>query len=613
VIRLHGWNGQILRVDLSSVKVTTQKYDADFAIKYMGGRGFAAKILWDELEQGTDPLGPKNKLIIAAGPLTGLLGPSLGKLIVAAKSPLTEGYGDGNIGSMAAVHMRKAGYDALVIEGKAKNPVYLYVENDKTCILSAEGLWGLTTFETERKLKDVHGKNVGVLVIGPAGENLVRYATIISQEGRSGGRPGIGTVMGSKNLKAVVFKGEKDIQLYDPENYQKLAAESYDCIKSAANYEFWVRQGTMMFIEWANENYVFPTRNFREGFLENYRSLGGYALEAMTVKRRGCPNCNMACGNVILDSEGVESVPDYENITMLGGNLEICNLGKVATLNRMADEYGLDTISLGNVIGFAMEATQKGLIKDGIEWGDFERAKTLLKEIAYRKELGDLLAEGVMRISQKLRGGSESWAIHVKGLEVSAYDCHTSPGMALAYGTSPIGAHHKDAWVIAWELQTDRTGYGGEKAEKVIEFQRIRGGMFESLVSCRFPWIELGLELERYPRLLKAATGVSLSLDEIYNIADRIYTLIRAFWVREFGTEWNRSMDYPPTRWFKEPITKGPYKGMNLEMDKFDKLLNLYYDRRGWDNRGIPKRSTFQKLHISEIADELQKYVSLTE
>lgn len=611
---MYGWNGKILRIDLTNNKSTIQIYDSNFALTYMGGRGFTTKILWDELAPGIDPLSPQNKLIVAAGPLTGLPGPSLGKLVVAAKSPLTGGYGDGNLGTMAAVHMRKAGLDALIIEGKAQKPIYIYVEDEKGYILSADGIWGETTFETEKRLKKAHGKNVGVLTIGPSGENMVKYATVVSQEGRAGGRPGMGAVMGSKKLKAIVFKGTRAVPLADAEGYKKLVNEAYDDIKSRDYYGFWIRQGTMATIEWCNENSVLPTNNFQEGIFEFHRLIDGYALEAMKIKRRGCPYCNMMCGNVVLDSEGGESELDYENVAMLGSNIGLGHLGKVSVLNRMADELGIDTISLGNTLAFAMEATEKGLIKDGIEWGDYQKAKTLIQEIAYRKgELGNLLAEGVKTASQKLGGNSYRWAMHIKGLEVSAYDCHMVPGMALAFATSSIGAHHKEAWVIAWEIKTDRTGYTEAKVDKVIEFQRIRGGMFESLVSCRLPWIELGFELEWYPRLLKAATGIEIPLEKLlYTLADRIYALIRAFWIREQAQNWSRQMDHPPIRWFQEPLTKGPYKGAVLDKAKFDTLLDMYYTKRGWDRRGIPTKTTLEKLGLADVAQQLSNHVTLT-
>ncbi len=611
-MKLHGWNGKILRVNLSSSKVSVQKYGADFALKFIGGRGFAVKILWDELKSGVDALSPLNKLVIAAGPLTGLPGPSTGKLVLAAKSPLTNGYGDGNIGGLAAVHLRKAGYDALVIEGKAEKPSYLYVENENVSLLSADGIWGETTFKAENKLREVHGRNIGVLVIGPAGENLVKYATVISQEGRAGGRPGIGAVMGSKNLKAIVLKGTKEISLADPKKHKETVKECYKSIQENENYSFWVRQGTMGVVEWCQENSTLPTFNFREGVFEFSRMIDGYTMEAMKISRRGCPNCNMMCGNVVVDLERKDSELDYENVAMLGSNIGLGHLGKVSVLNRLADEYGIDTISLGSNLAFAMEATEKGLWKDGIEWGDFEAAKALVEDITYRRGQGNLLAEGVKRASEELGGGSEQWAIHVKGLEVSAYDCHTAPGMALAYGTSPIGAHHKDAWVISWEVSTNRLGYGKEKVDKVIEFQRIRGGMFETLVACRLPWIELNFSLEWYVKLFKTVTGISLTLNELAGtVADRIYCLMRAFWVREYGEKWNKEMDYPPSRWFNEPLTKGPFKGGKLDMKKYEETLLLYYRERGWDERGIPKKSTFDKLGLQKEAVELGKHVSL--
>lgn len=612
VYSLKGWWGKLLRIDLSENKASVQQIGPDVLKMFIGGRGLAAKILWDELEPGIDPLSPKNKLVIATGPITGIVGPSTGKLVVAAKSPLTYGYGDGNIGTMASVQLRKAGYDVIVIEGAAKRPVYVYIEDDNVSILSAEGLWGKDAFEAEKILKEVHGKDVGILLIGPAGENLVRYATIISQEGRSGGRPGIGAVMGSKKLKAIVIRGTKEIPVEDPVELKKIAAEAFTDIKNAPGYSFWIRQGTMATIEWSNTNSVLPTFNFREGVYEFHRLIDGYSMEAMKVARRGCPNCNMMCGNVVIDSEGELSELDYENVAMLGSNIGLGHLGKVATLNRLADQYGIDTISLGNVLGFVAEASEKKLIDEKIEWGDYKKFKELIEDIAYRRGIGDLLAEGTKRIAEKIKGDSWKWAMNVKGLEISAYDCHAAPAMALAYATSPIGAHHKDAWVIAWEVKTGRLEYTKEKVEKVIEFQRIRGGMFESLVACRLPWIELGLKLEYYTKLFKAATGVTITLEDFNKVADRIYALIRAFWIREYGGRWDRAMDYPPARWFEEPLTKGPLKGARLDRNKYDKMLSWYYEIRGWDERGIPRRSTLKNLGLKEVADELEKYVKLT-
>ncbi len=607
---MYGWNGRILRIDLTKRKYAVQEYGSDLALNFIGGRGFAIKILWDELEPGTPPLSPANKLIFAAGPLTGLPIASSGKMVIAAKSPLTDGYGDGNVGTMASVHMRRAGYDAVVVDGASDKPIYLYIEDDRVEFMDASDLWGLDTFTVERRLKEVHGRDIGVVLIGPAGENLVKYATVVSQEGRAGGRPGMGAVMGSKKLKAVVFKGTKDIPIANPSELKELSAKAYEDIRSASNYEFWIRQGTMATIEWCQENSTLPTQNFREGVFEYHRLIDGYSMEAMKILRRGCPYCNMQCGNVVIDYERKDAELDYENVAMLGSNIGLGHLGKVAVLNRLCDEFGLDTISTGNVLGFAMEASEKKLIEEKIEWGDFKKAKELISDIAHRRGIGDLLAEGVMRISEKIGGDSWKWAMHVKGLEISAYDCHAAPAMALAFATSPIGAHHKDAWVIAWEMKVGRFDYVESKVDKVIEFQRIRGGMFESLVTCRLPWIELGFSLEWYVKFFRAATGQSITLDELFKVGDRIYTLIRAFWIREHG-KWSRNMDTPPARWFEEPLTKGPLAGQKLDRDKWMKLLAWYYEKRGWDENGIPRKSTLRELGLGFVVQELEKYVKL--
>ena len=582
------------------------RLDGEIALKFLGGRGFAAKILWDDLARGIDPLSPENELVIAAGPLTGLPVPSSGKLVVAAKSPLTEGYGDGSIGTMASVQMRRAGLDAAVIRGRAERPSYLLIEDGEAGILSAEGLWGLGTFEAERRLREEHGKDAGILSIGQAGENLVSYAIIASQEGRSGGRAGMGAVMGSKNLKAIVIRGSREVPLADPRGLRELGGEAYREILEKPNYGFWKRQGTMATLAWSQANGVLPTRNFREGSFEGADGINGDAMEAIKVSQRGCPNCNMTCGNVVEDSNGRQSELDYENVAMLGSDIGLGDLRRVAALNRLADEYGVDTISLGNAIGFAMECSERGLVKERIEWGDFDGAKGLAEDVVHRRGLGGLLANGVKDAAAAIGKGSERWAMHVKGLEISAYDCHSMPGMALAYGTSPIGAHHKDAWVISWEAASGLRGYEEQKVDKVIELQRLRGGLFECLTTCRLPWVEVGFDLAWYPKFLEAATGIGMGFEELYGVADRVYALIRAFWVREYGDRWGPHMDTPPARWFEEVPSGGPSKGARLDRARYADMLQRYYSKRGWDGQGIPKAETLGGLGLGDVARALE-------
>lgn len=608
-----GWTGVFLNIDLGKSKAVEEPYDETLALNFLGGRGFAAKILWDTLKQGTDPLSPENKLIFAAGPLTAIGLPNSGKLVVAAKSPLTGGYGDGNVGTLAAVHMRKAGYDALVIEGKAQTPVILHIKDKFTEFLDAKDFWGLSAFETEEQLRKKYSRMAGIVSIGQAGENLVKFATVVSQEGRAGGRPGMGAVMGSKNLKAIVIEGTSPIPLADPNEMKKLAADGYREVLTKPLYAFWKRQGTMSTVEWSQENSVLPTFNYRQGVFDKAEGIGGFAMEKIKVSNRGCPQCNMTCGNVVKDSEGKDSELDYENVVMLGSNIGLGNLKQVATLNRLADEFGFDSISLGNVLGFAMEASEKGLIDEKIRWGQFEEIKALINDIAYRRGLGAILAEGVRAASAVIGKGSSDWAMHVKGLEITAYDCHAAPAMALAYGTSSIGAHHKDAWVITWEIKVGRDNYDGGKVDYLIQSQLIRGGLFEALTVCRFPYNSLGFELEWYQKYLRAATGMQFSLEQLNQISDRILNLMRAFWVREYREKWTRDLDVPPMRWFKEPLTEGTFKGSTLDLEKYNGMLSTYYEKRGWDERGIPKKSTLAKLGLHDVAQQLDAYVKLEE
>lgn len=607
---MYGWWGKLLRIDLSIGKTRVNDIDPRVLEKFIGGRGLAVKILWDELPIGVDPLSPYNKLVIAGGPLSGMPIPSSGKLVVASKSPLTGGYGDGNVGTMASVHLKKSGFDAIVIEGASRKPVYIYIEDDKVEIRSAEHLWGLDAFETEDKLIREHGKNIGTLLIGPAGEHLVRYATIVSMKGRSGGRPGMGAVMGSKKLKAIVIKGSKEPEIANPKEFRETAEAAYKEILGSDNYDFWIRQGTMATIVWSQQNSVLPTMNFREGVWEYYETISGDLMEKLKVDRRGCPYCNMMCGNVINDIGGDESELDYENVAMLGSNILLSDLRRVAEINKIADMMGMDTISFGNSVGFVMEASERGYLKERIEWGDHKAVKELAYDTAYRRGLGSFVAEGVRNMARWLGGDAVDFAIHAKGLEVSAYECHTAPAMALAYGTSPIGAHHKDAWIISYEVKVDRFAYSRDKVEKLIFMQNVRGGMFESLTTCRLPWVEVGLKLDYYPKLLSHATGLDWTLDKVFEAANRIYTLIRAFWIREYGW-WDREMDYAPMRWFKHPLTKGPYAGSKLDFKKYNEMLDMYYEYRGWDERGVPRRDTLVKLGLIETIDVLDKIVGL--
>jgi aldehyde:ferredoxin oxidoreductase len=332
--------------------------------------------------------------------------------------------------------------------------------------------------------------------------------------------------------------------------------------------------------------------------------MDGYVLEKLHTGRKGCPMCNMQCGHLIKDSSDREAELDYENIGMLGPNIGIRSLPQAAALNRMADEWGLDTISLGSCIGFLMEASEKGLIPEKIEWGDFEAARKLTLEIGKGEGLGKLVSHGVKAAAETLGKGSQQWAMHVKGLEISAYNCHACPGMALAFGTCSIGGHHKDAWIISWEIANDRFSYDKSKVEKLIEFQKIRGGFFESATVCRLPWVEVSFGLQWYPEYLEAVTGEKRTWEDLYKTGDRVLNLVRAYWKREvpsFGRTW----DYPPGRWFEETQSHGKVKGIKVDRAKYEQMLSWYYELRGWDQNGIPRRETLENLGLRGVAEEI--------
>jgi aldehyde:ferredoxin oxidoreductase len=612
---MDGWTGQILRVDLTTKSYRAEPFSEEFAHTWIGGRGFAAKYLYDELAPGIDPLGPENKFVVAVGPISGISAPNTGKTVVAAKSPLTGGYGDGNLGTRVTEKLRRAGYDALIVEGRAERPTLLYIDEDRVEFLPADEIWGKGSYEANDWIYARYGKGAGVLTIGQAGENLVRYAVVRSMEGRAGGRPGMGAVMGSKLLKAIVVKGSKPIPQAFPAEMKTLGREDLREVHAIDQKAAWSMQGTTGVLPWCNEVAALPVRNFRETHHPEAWRVDGERLAAAKVAVYGCPNCTMQCGIAMLDVEGRESELDYENMGLLGPNLGIFDIQQVATLNYMCDDYGIDTISGGGVLGFYADAVDRGVAPGDLRFGDFEGFRRLLTAIAHRDgPVADLLADGSLRAARAFGHGSEAYAMQVKGLEVSAYNCKFIPGMALAFGVSPIGAHHKESWIISYEIQqTPRESYGRDKAQKVVDLQRIRGGLFEAIVSCRFPWVELGWGMENYPKYYNTVTGLDWQLEDFWPSADRIYGIMKLFWLREFPAT-DRRADYPPAAWF-DPAnadTEGPVAGRVLEYEKYDGLLQHYYDIRGYDARGIPTRATLQALGLAVEARAAEQFATLS-
>ncbi|MHC1628716.1 MAG: aldehyde ferredoxin oxidoreductase family protein [Candidatus Nezhaarchaeales archaeon] len=608
-----GYMGKIARINLTKRSVRIQEVDDKLVMGYIGGRGWGAKIIWDEVPRGVDPLSPENKVVIATGPLTGVYFSGTGKTTLCAKSPLTGAYGDSNVGGRFGVELKQSGFDALVLEGVSDEPVYIAIFDSDVRIEKASHLWGLGSIETEEVLKrDLGDRSISCLTIGPAGENKVCFACVTSDFGRQAGRTGIGAVLGSKKVKAIVARGSMDIPVYDVDAMIEIAQEAYEfCFKSEAQ-KMWIRQGTMQLILWSNENSALPTRNMSEAVYEKAEMISGDVMEKrVKIGNHGCFCCAMPCGQLTKIKEGrfagtVVEGPEYETAAMIGSNCALNSIEEIIKLNRVCDELGMDSISTGNVIAFAIECKRKGLLKDvDAEYGDVDGIMRLMEDIAYRRGIGDLLAQGTKRVAEKLGSEALKIAMQVKGLEISAYESRAAPAMALAYGTCDIGAHHNRAWAITYDIKVGRTLYTSDKAKWVIYLQHVRS-LFDMLTCCRLPWVELSLPLRYYGRLYRAVTGINYRFRDLLNIAERVYNLTRCIWLREYP-DMDSSWDYPPPRWFEEPLPSGPFRGVKLDKVEYTKLLMEYYKLRGWDEKGRPTKAKLDSLGLSFVKNELEK------
>ena len=611
---LYGYAGKILRVNLGDRTWKTEPLDPQVAKDFLGGRGFISKILYDEVKPGTDPLGPDNKLIMASGPLAGTFFPCTGKVEFGAKSPATGGYGDSNMGGHLAPEMKYAGYDAVIFEGIADGPCYVYIDDDVVQVRDASAYWGKGAIETEKMLKDDLGEDFQIATIGPAGENLVKYACISHDFGRQSGRTGVGCVMGSKKLKAIAVRGSQSVPLPDPEKTLELGKKMFDVCFSKPGFKEWTPFGTAGVTDWVNEVGSFPTKNFQTGYFDKYKEINGKALrDKIHILDKGCFGCPIPCGKYskakVPQGEIHVEGPEYETIAMVGGDCLIGSIEEVAYANYVMDELGIDTISGGNTVAFALECFEKGIITEEdtgkkLAFGDLDSVVYLSEKIAKREGIGDILAEGVRDAAARFGQGSERFAIHVKGLELSGYEPRNAPAMMLAYMTADIGAHHNRAWAITYDIASGRENLEG-KAEKTIELQHVRP-LFDMMGACRFPWVEISFELEYYPEILSTITGQDYTWEHMLHLSERVWNMNRAFNILHIPG-FGRSYDYPPARFYEEPIPSGPTKGGNIKKDQLESLLDRYYEVRGWDKNGIPTREKLEALGLSNVAADLEK------
>ncbi len=628
---MKGYAGTLLRVDLSSGRIEKQPLPETLAEKYIGGRGFVARLMWEELPPGIDPFDPANLFIVATGPLSGHLLPASGKTHFGCKSPATGGYADSNMGGHFGPALKYAGYDGMVLTGAAAEPSLLVIDNDTVEIRPAGDLWGTGSLTLEKRLKDKFGEDFEILTIGPGGENRVRFACISHDFGRQAGRTGIGAVLGSKMIKAVLVRGTGSLQAHDLDGLFEAAKRAYAGVRATPGFLGWTPEGTAGITNWVNEVGAFPTRNFQTSISDHYEAINGKAiLDRLKVTDKGCFCCPTPCGKygharTSLGEVEVEG-PEFESIALLGGNCDLQTIEDVAYANYVCDELGLDTISGGVVAAWAIECFERGILSREdigreVRFGDLESVVHLLEITARREGLGNLLAEGTKRAAEAVGRGSLDFAIQVKGLEWSGYECRNAPGMMLSYMTADVGAHHNRSWVLGHDVVGsaasvhDLIESGGEvkalpKAEvggqskQVIASQHLRPA-FDLLGICRLQFMELGFEVEHYEELFQLCTGRPLEWQDVLDTSERVWNLTRAVSVREvpgFG----RASDYPPARLMNDPVPNGPNKGHCLPREEVDRLLDEYYDARGWDRQGRPTAETLTRLGLEDVARGLE-------
>ncbi|MCK4347559.1 MAG: aldehyde ferredoxin oxidoreductase family protein [Thermoplasmatales archaeon] len=606
-----GYTGKILIVDLKAHATSIEKTDLNAAKNFIGAKGLGAKILFDKLPKGTDPLSPKNILMFTTGPLTGTSVQTSGRGTVVTKSPQTGLYLDSHFGGIFAAEMKKAGWDFIILKGKSEKPVYIAINSDSVEFKDASEIWGKECLVTHNWLQQTEGR-VRTAVIGPAGENLVKFSSITIDGHRHAGRGGSGAVMGSKNLKAIAVAGNSKIPLHEPKEFRKKTNEVLKKIKEDDFVPLRKEFGTPYWVKLVNDEGFIPTRNYQEGYFEQ-----GDALSAETMKERivdasgACFNCIIACWNKSSIKSGPHKGlslvgPEYETLALMGSNLGIGSVEDVAYLNERCNELGMDSISLGGVLGFAVEAYEKGAISredlggNDIGWGKVEKLAKLIDDIAHRNgRVGAVLAEGVRIASEKLGKGSKEYAVHAKGLEIPGYDPRGAFGMGLAYATSDRGACHQRAWIAKAELyDPELNRFSFEKKARLVKDVQDERAAFFSLVLCDFAPISE----EDCVEMWNLATGFDHTVESYLKAGERIWNLIRLFNLREGLPP---SSDKLPSRFFKDSFTKGPARGKVLSEDEFQKSLEEYYTFRGWNKRGIPTKEKLEELGLSSYLESI--------
>jgi len=611
-----GYVGRILRVNLNSKSTFVEPLNESVAERFIGGSGYAAWLIYRETPMDIDPLDPSNKLIFMTGPLTGTITPSAGRYTVCALSPLTGIWAESHAAGYWGPELKFAGFDGVVVEGRSDKPVYLWIHESGCEIMDAKHLWGLDTYSCEDALKKELSPDVKVASIGPAGENLVRYANIINDRGRAAGRCGLGAVMGSKNLKAIAVKGSvKVIPAAEEDKLASYVKKLYITIRSHPTVQIYSSYGTDGIMSMMYEYGDVPIKHFTEGVWSGIENISGEAMAKKVLKRNwACFRCPIACGRIVEVKNGPYKTeegmgPEYETVASLGALCLNDDIEAIVKANELCNRYGIDTITTGVSIAFLMECCDKGLVSrevDGlrIEWGKPDLILQLIKKIAFREGIGSLLAEGVKRMSEEIGGEAKQIAMHVKGLEIPMHDPRAFKGMGLQYATSHRGACHLRGEVFIIE-QGERIPDLGiheriyrfdlESKPRVVKIMQDWHDVLDSLILCKFAFIPPAA----VAAILSMVIGRYKTVKELVETGERIYNLKRVINVKRGVTARDDALPY---RLLKEPLKNGGAAGQVVELEK---MLPKYYELRGWGEDGVPSQERLIQLGLRDVAEEL--------
>ena len=618
-----GYTGKVLRINLTEKTSKKEKLPLEVARDFIGGAGFGIKYLFDEVKGGTDPLGPENKLIYAPGPFTGTSIPCASRMTVVAKSPLTQAVGMALSGGYFPAEMKFAGYDALIIEGKAEKPTYLWIKDGTVRFQDASKIWGTLTSDCQQVIKDeLRDQNVRVSCIGPAGERLSRIACIINER-RAIGRKGLGAVMGSKNLKAVAIRGSGTVPIASEKKFKAARAAMLKSMKdSPVLYSEFSKNGTPMVVELTCAMGIFSAKNWTgTGEFAPAEQLGLEAQNSRKIGREHCYDCPVGCSQLKLARKGpyagtLTEGPEFETIYSFGGETGVDNLDSIIAADRLSDELGLDTMSAGVTIGFAMELFERGILgtadTGGLElrFGNDQAMIALLRLMAYREGLGGLLADGVKAAAAKIGKGTEKYAMHIKGLELPAYDVRGAKAHGLNYATAYTGADHNRGYAfqeifgVPIPYAVDR--FATEGKGKLTKWnQDVRSATCDCAPMCAF-LLDTALPAnatQNTAALMEGTTGLSFTPEGVEKVGERVNNLARAFNVREGFT---RADDTFPERLMTEPLKAGASKGQRISSEDLAFMLDEYYTERGWDLKtGAPTRARLIELGLGDVADQL--------